>query len=152
MKKLTLYPTLILALTFVTVVGNAQQGLVANQNPGYEESRLKYMSLADSMTSWHSTTSQETYTAIDYMADLRAERARRREYRRQVHLERIRAFGFYADDYGYYPSNGYYQSNGYYPGNGYYNNYRYNSSYYRRQYRNNPFWLPVTLGLNFHWH
>src|SRR5687768_13849393 len=115
MKKINPYPTILLAFILFSINTNAQQGLAANQNPGYEESRSKYMSVADSMNNWHSTTSQETYTAIDYMAELRAERARRREFRRQIHLERVRGrYGWYNNDYGYYPTNG----------DGYYNNYR----------------------------
>ena len=140
MKKFYPYPTIFFTFLFFAINSNAQQGLASNQNPCYQESRAKYMAGSDSMTLWHSTTSQETYTAIDYMADLRAERARRREFHRQVHLARIRGrHGWYNNDYGYYPTNG----------DGYYNNYGYNSSYYRPYYRYNPFWLPVTLGLNF---
>jgi len=143
MKKFILYPFLLLLFTSFASTITAQETLAFNQNPGFAQSRDRYMYLADSMNSWHSTTFQETYKAIDYMADLREARERRREFHRQMHLERVRnRFGRY--NYGpYYPYNGY----------GHYNNYGYNSSYYGNLYPHNNFWagLPLLPGMGWLW-
>jgi hypothetical protein len=137
MKKFTLYPSIIfLFISFATTV-SAQESSVFNQNPGFAQSRDRYMYLADSLNSWHSTTFQETYKAIDYMADLREARERRREFHRQMHLERVRNRHGWFNNYNSYYPNGY----------GYYNNNGYNSSYYRRLYPGNGVWLPDPLGI-----
>ncbi|RYY25984.1 MAG: hypothetical protein EOO04_11145 [Chitinophagaceae bacterium] len=143
MKKSTISLSIILLISFFSDTAMAQEALVFNQNPRFAQSRDRYIYLADSLNSWHSTTFQETYKAIDYLADKREARERRREFHRQLRLERARnGYGWY-NDYSYYPANGY----------GYYNNYRYNSSYYGRQRRGNGFWigLPVTVGLGWYW-
>ena len=142
MKKFIRYPFIFLLLSGFATTLNAQEALVFNQNPGFAQSRDRYMYLADSMNSWHSTTFQETYRAIDYMVDRQEARERRREFHRQIHLERVRnRFG--RSNYYYYPTNG----------NGYYNNYGYNSSYYGRPYAVNLFrpWLPDPLHLAWLW-
>ncbi|HTE28612.1 hypothetical protein [Flavitalea sp.] len=143
MKKFILYHFVLLLFTSFATTITAQEALVFNQNPGFAQSRDRYMFLADSLNSWHSTTFQETYRAIDYLADKREARERRREFHRQLHLERVR------NRFGWYNNNSNYPANGY----GYYNNYGYNSSYYGRPYRGNGFWigLPVPLGIGWHW-
>lgn len=83
------------------IAGQAQTGLVPDQNPNYAVSRTKYMGLADSLTAYHGSTLQETYKAIDWMADRAEARAERRDFRRQLRL--IRASNWYNNDY-YYPN------------------------------------------------
>jgi hypothetical protein len=126
-------------LIVATVGANAQTGLAADQNPNYMISRDKYMQLADSVNAYHSTTIQDTYKAIDFLADRREARDQRRAWRHELRMERARYGGYYYDDY----STPYYYNN-YSP----YNNYRY--------YRSNRGWggnfyrntlpLAVTLG------
>lgn len=114
------------------LIGNAAsaQTLAPDQNPDYAVSRDKYMKIADSVNAWHSTTVQDTYKAIDFMADRQEARAERRKFRRDLRLHR-------ANWYGYYNN---YDYNGYY----YRNNYRRN--YYQPNYRrtriNNFWWTP----------
>ena len=149
----------------VTQSATAQATLAAGQNPRYEQSREKYMKTADSINSWHSTTSQETYKAIDYLADKAEAREQRRAFRRELRLERARYGYGWNDDYGYYSGT----STCYYPiasySNNYGNYYGYNNSYYRngyynrnrsfysRPYRNNYFWnsLPLAFALGWYW-
>ncbi|MHA4845431.1 hypothetical protein ACX0G7_14760 [Flavitalea antarctica] len=147
MKTTTRHPFLILLFSVLFTNITAQAILVYNQNPAFANSRDRYLSMADSMNTWHSTTFQETYKAIDYMADLREARERRREFHRQMHLERVRnRFGRY---HYYYPAN----SNGYYNNYDYYNKYGYNSSYYRLPYPGNGVWsvLPLIPGTGWLW-
>jgi len=127
MKKLNFYTIVVLLILCMSATARAQQGELGDQNPRYEISRQHYMGMADSLNGWHSTTIQDTYRAIDFLADKRDARLQRQAFRRELRLERARnGYGWY-NDYPYYPSNGY----------GYRNNYGYNSSYYGRSYRNN---------------
>jgi hypothetical protein len=133
-------------LISITNKTSAQNQLVTDQNPRYEESRSKYMTMSDSINTWHSTTSQETYRAIDYLADKAEAREQRKAFRRELRLERARnGYGWY-NDYSYYPAvrNGYY-NNGY--------NYHYNSSFYSRPYRSNYLWnsLPLAFAIGWCW-
>ncbi|HTD93507.1 MAG TPA: hypothetical protein VK644_06840 [Chitinophagaceae bacterium] len=75
------------------------QALAPDQNPNFTVSRDKYMQLADSLTRWESTTTQETYKAIDWLADRREARMDRREFRQQLRLERARWGTDYYDSY-----------------------------------------------------
>lgn len=130
MKAYLLHVPLIIAIYLISNVAGAQTSLAPDQNPGFAISRDKYMKIADSVNAWHSTTIQDTYKAIDWIADRQAARADRREFRRD--LRRYRA-GSYRP-YGYY---GNYNYGGYYR-----NNYRrgyYYPNYYRG-YRHNNFW------------
>lgn len=138
MKKNLLFPILTAAVCFCSYTGTAQTNLAPDQNPNYAISRAKYMQLADSLNEWHSTTQQENYKAIDWLADRREARADRREFRRQLRMERARwvDYGYYNDGY-YLPNNYYYRNN---------NNYRYNN--WRR---NRSFGVYPSLGLNFWW-
>ena len=114
----------------LTLVATAQTELAPDQNPNYAVSRSKYMQVADSLNDWHSTTQQETYKAIDWLADRREARADRREFRQRLRLERARYTGYRYYDRNYY---------GNYPRR-YYNN-----------YRGNRFYLTPWHGLNFWW-
>jgi hypothetical protein len=126
MKRNVLYNLALLPLALlITSISMSQTGLAEDQNPNYMFSQAKYTKMADSINSWHGTTPQETYKAIDYLADKREMRASRQAFRRQLRLERAR-YGYYNNDYDYY-------SPGYYGYNNYgYNNYR---PYYGYGYR-----------------
>ncbi len=126
------------AVLFCSYIAVAQTDLAPNQNPNYAVSRAKYMQIADSLNEWHSTTQQEMYKAIDWLADRKEARADRREFRRQLRMERARWI-----DYGNYYNDGYYFQNNYY--RNYNNSYRYNN------WRRNRSWFYPSLGLNFWW-
>lgn len=134
LRKMSLF-----ALLFISSFAlRAQTNLVADQNPNFAASRDKYMKLADSLTDWHSTTLQETYKAVDWLADKAEARSERREFRRQLRMERARWNNSYVGDY-YYP---YYRNRqGAYPG--YYHNY--NGFGRRNNFYTNP------LGLGYWW-
>lgn len=109
---------------------DTEAGLAYDQNPQFEVSRARYMNLADSLIQWHSTTPQETYKAIDYLADRREARLARQAFRDQLRLIRAERGGYYYDDYYYDP---------YYSGRPWYHRYNhyqrfypgYSSNYYR---------------------
>jgi hypothetical protein len=142
MKKMVLFAVSFL-LVFV-LTGNAQTALAPDQNPNYMASQARYMKMADSINSWHGTTPQETYKAIDYLEDKREMRATRKEWRRELRMERARNSGWYYNG-GYngysYPYNNY--NSGYYYGNGY---------GYRRNW-NNSLWnaVPLAATLGYWW-
>jgi hypothetical protein len=116
-----------IAASFVIWQGAfAQTALVNDQNPNFAASRTKYMKMADSLNAWHSTTFQDTYKAIDWLADRAEARADRREFRRQLRLQRV---NWDYDPY-YRPSRG---------NRGYYNN-NYNNRYYNRYNYGHGFW------------
>ena len=135
MKKNLLYLIPTAAVFFCSYIATAQTGLAPDQNPNYTVSRAKYMQVADSLNEWHSTTQQNIYKAIDWLADRKEARADRREFRRQLRMERARGNYDYYND-GYY-SNNYYHRN-------YNTHYRYNN--YRR---NRSFGVHPWYGLNF---
>ena len=95
MKKVL--PFLIAFLTSALAM-QAQEQLAPDQNPNYAVSRARYMGLADSLTALHGTTLQETYKAIDWMADRAEARADRRAFRRQLRLARA---AYWYDGYQY---------------------------------------------------
>ncbi len=140
MKRIifSILPLPVVMLFAMTAV--AQNSLAPDQNPNYMVSQARYMKMADSLNSWHSTTPQETYKAIDYLADKAEARAQRRAARREWRMERTR--------WDYY--NGY---NDYYYPNSYYNGYY--RPYGLRNNLNNYFWntLPLitTVGLSSWW-
>jgi hypothetical protein len=121
MKRNVLYNLALLPLALlITSISMSQTGLAEDQNPNYMFSQAKYTKMADSINSWHGTTPQETYKAIDYLADRREMRATRQAFRRQLRLERARnGYYNYGYDYGYdyYPN--YYGYNNYRPYYGY---------------------------------
>lgn len=130
MKKFLCYFLFSAVVTLLHLACFAQLDLAPNQNPNYAVSRSKYMKMADSLNEWHSTTQQQNYKAIDWLADRREARADRREFRQQLRLERARNMG-----YPYYYSN--------YHGN-------YQRRYYHN-YRENRFHVSPWYGLNFWW-
>ncbi len=136
MKKYLLYFFATVVVCISANLAISQTNLATDQNPNYAVSRAKYIQVADSLNEWHSTTQQETYKAIDWLADRKEARANRREFRQQLRLERARHYGYY--DNSYYFSNNHYRRH--YP-----NYYRYNN------YRGNRFHVSPTYGLNFYW-
>lgn len=150
MKKI-IYPTVSFLMLLLTVAATAQTSLAPDQNPNYMVSQMKYTKMADSINSLHSTTPQETYKAIDYLADKQEARAARRAFRRELRLERAR-YGGWDYDYGYY--NNYNNYPGYYNYN--YNYYRPYRGYYGNNWRNNYWWnsafpLATGIGLGYWW-
>ena len=116
------------------------QSLVEDQNPNYMISQAKYEGMADSLNALHGTTPQETYKAIDWMADRQEAREQRRAFRRQLRLERAKYGWYYYNDY-----------NNYYPGySGNYNNY-YHPYHNYRSYWNNNYWSLVPLAATVGW-
>ena len=136
MKRTVLYNLLLLPLAMLIATWGMSQSLAPDQNPDYMVSQAKYVSMADSLTSTHGETIQETYKAIDWMADRQQRRDDRRAFRRQLRLERAR-YGWYYNDYNSY-YNSYYPTYSYYPrysGNYWYNNQPYHN-YYRSRWNN----------------
>jgi hypothetical protein len=127
MKKRLLTSFFILFSIWIGNQGFAQSALAPDQNPSFAVARERYMRHADSITSTQGTTIQETYKAIDWLADKREARAERREYRRQLAIENARWGNNYYDD-SYYYSPRYRGNNNYY--RPYRNNYRRGSSIY----------------------
>ncbi len=76
-----------------------------NQNPNYQQSRAHYQSKADSINAQQGTTHQQTYKAIDYLADKADEKALRRQNRHELRMERAR-WGYSNWNVGWYPSIG----------------------------------------------
>jgi hypothetical protein len=140
MKKNVLYNLLLLPLAMLIATWGMSQSLAPDQNPDYMVSQAKYMAMADSINSLHGTTPQETYKAIDWMADRRERRDERRAFRRQLRMERAK-YGWYYNDYSnYYPTSSYYPR--------YSRNYWYNYQPYHNYYRprwNNNYWNLVPL-------
>ena len=140
MKRNVLYNLALLPLAMmIATFGMSQTTQADDQNPNYMVSQAKYTSMADSINQWHSSTPQETYKAIDYLADRQEAREQRRAFRRELRLERARN-GYYYNDYGY----------DYSP---YYNNYNYYRPYcgyrstWNRFYRNAvPLAAAVSIG------
>jgi hypothetical protein len=149
MKRNVLYNLLLLPMAMLIALGGMSQALVEDQNPDYMISQVKYLGMADSLNALHGTTPQETYKAIDWMAERQERRDARRAFRRELRLARAQN-GWYYNDYSYYnyhPSyySGYNRYNSsYYPAyNGNYN-YNYNPyhSYYNNRW-NNWNWVPL---------
>lgn len=105
MKSILLTTALIVT---VTLAGTAQN-LAPDQNPSFMVSQARYMKMADSINSWHGTTLDERYKAIDYLEDKRELRANRKAWRRELRMERARNSGWYTGYYNdyYYPYNSY---------------------------------------------
>ncbi len=118
MKRTTPYILSALLLLTTYTSAKAQSGLAEDQNPDYAVSRDRYMKMADSVNTWHSTTIQQTYKAIDYLENKREERIEQRAFDREIRLAAVRS--------------GWYDNNYYSPG--------YNTSFYRpdNYYRARP--------------
>jgi hypothetical protein len=141
MKRNVLYNLALLPLAMmIASLAMSQTMLAENQNPNYMISQAKYTKMADSINTWHSTTPQETYKAIDWLADKREAREQRKAFRRELRMERARN-GYYYNDYGY----------DYYP----YNNYNYYRPYYGgyRSRWNRAYWniVPFAAGASLGW-
>lgn len=139
MKSILLATSLIVVSALTTT---AQNSLAQDQNPNYMVSQARYMKMADSINSWHGTTPQETYKAIDYLEDKRELRANRRAWRRELRMERARNGSWY--------NNGYYNNDYYYPYNNYNSRYYYNRPWGGTGWGNhlwNTLPLAATLGL-----
>lgn len=142
MKKALHRSLFVLALLFTAGIVMAQTALAPDQNPDYAVSRARYMKIADSVNTFQGTTSQETYKAIDFLADKAEARAQRREFRQQLRMERARnGYYGYNNDW-YYPSMNFNYGNRW----GRYNNFNNFYSPYRFNRRSNFNW-----GLNFGW-
>lgn len=141
MKRIT--PNILLALMLSTSYTSikAQSGPVADQNPNYAVSRDRYMKMSDSINTWHSTTVQQTYKAIDYLEDKREQRIERKAFHREMRLAAVRN-GWYYNNY-YSPD---YNTSFYRP----YNNYRarpYGYRYHNNNYLLSTWPLVFALGL-----
>jgi hypothetical protein len=123
MKKNLLGAVIALTGIISYIPSQSQSQLVNDQNPSFAVSREKYMEIADSVNSWHSTTIQNNYKAIDWFEDKKAAKASRIAFNRQLRLNRAQRNGYYYQDY-------------HYGRRGNYNNYRHN----RHSRRNNSFW------------
>jgi hypothetical protein len=132
MKRTVLYNLLLLPLTMLIATWGMSQSLAPDQNPDYMVSQSRYMGMADSLTSTHGETIQETYKAIDWMADRQQRRDDRRAFRRQLRLERARYGWSYNDYSNYNPTYSYYPR---YSGN-YWYNYQPYHNYYRSRWNN----------------
>lgn len=135
MKRIIPRVSLLLVMMTAVITAGAQSSLAEDQNPNYEVSRDKYMKIADSLTSFQSTTVHNTYKAIDYMEDRRIAREERLQFRRQLRLERARR-NFYVA-----PVNRRWHNNW-----GFYDPYMHNR-FYRNQFRQNLLWNTVPLAL-----
>jgi hypothetical protein len=139
MKRNVLYNLFLLPLAMLIATWGMSQTIAEDQNPNYMISQAKYESMADSLNALHGTTPQETYKAIDWMADRQEARDQRRAFRRQLRLERAK-YGWYYNDYGnYYPG---------YSGN---YNYYYHPYHNYRPYWNNNYWNLVPLAATVGW-
>ncbi|MDF2190956.1 hypothetical protein [Paraflavitalea sp. CAU 1676] len=106
MKSFLLTASIVLAAVFAS----SAQTSAPDQNPSFMVSQARYMNMADSVNSWHSTTLQETYKAIDYYEDKLALRASRKAWKRELRMEKARNGGNgYDNGYNTY-GNGYYPS------------------------------------------
>lgn len=149
MKRNVLYNLLLLPMAMLIAIGGMSQTLVEDQNPDYMISQVKYLGMADSLNALHGTTPQETYKAIDWMAERQERRDARRAFRRELRLARAQN-GWYYNDYSYYNSPGSYYPGysgnyrSYYPA--YNRNYNYNYNPYHSYYNtrwNNWNWVPL---------
>jgi hypothetical protein len=140
MKRNVLYNLFLLPLAMLIATWGMSQSLVEDQNPNYMISQAKYEGMADSLNALHGTTPQETYKAIDWMADRQEAREQRRAFRRQLRLERAKYGWYYNNDYSnYYPG---------YSGN---YNYYYHPYHNYRSYWNNNYWNLMPLAATVGW-
>lgn len=133
MKASLLKLPLVVAVCLLCNEMIAQTELAPDQNPNFAVSRDKYMKIADSLNEWHSTTIQDRYKAIDWLADRKEARDQRQAFHRRLRLERASGYGYpyYSDSYYHRPS--------YYPRNRY-------GDYRHRRHHSYGWW-----GFNFRW-
>jgi hypothetical protein len=92
----------IICLVAYSSTGYAQKA-EKDQNPGYRESRAKYIELADSLNRDQGTTVQNTYKAYDWYEAREERRKLRRDRNHQLNLNSR----YYYDSPYFYPSIGY---------------------------------------------
>ncbi|GAA4310376.1 hypothetical protein GCM10023149_05020 [Mucilaginibacter gynuensis] len=80
-------------------IAKAQTALVADQNPRYLVSQVKYTRMADTLNSLHGTTVQNTYKAYDWYEAKLERRQQNREWR---HQERMNGYYDYSPSWGLY--------------------------------------------------
>lgn len=90
----------IAALGFTTAVYAQKNELLNDQNPRYQESRAKYIELADSLNRNQGSTVQKTYKAYDWYEAREERRKLRRERNFQLNLNS----GYYYGSPYFYPS------------------------------------------------
>ena len=77
-----------------------QASLEKDQNPRYEQSRAKYMDMADSLTRNQGTTLQQTYKAYDWYEA----REEKRKLRRENNYNNSLYNNSYYGGYNFYPT------------------------------------------------
>jgi hypothetical protein len=138
MKKSIIILTLLLTGGLYAENAKAQQtALVADQNPRYMESQVKYAAMADTLTALQGTTIQNTYKAYDWYQDKLERRKQNREWRHQEIMN-----GSYYDYYR--PSIGLFGGYSYPFGN-------YGYSYGNRWGRGGNWGSRASVGIGFGW-
>lgn len=99
-RNLIFIMSCVAGLTFATNNYAQRTDLLKDQNPNYQESRAKYIELADSLTRNQGTTVQNTYKAYDWYEAREERRKLRRERNYQLNLNS----GYYYNSPYFYPS------------------------------------------------
>ncbi len=99
-RNLVFIMSCVAGLSFTTNGYAQKTDLLKDQNPRYQESRAKYMNLADSLTRDQGTTVQNTYKAYDWYEAREERRKLRRERNFQLNLNS----GYYYNSPYFYPS------------------------------------------------
>ncbi len=92
-------------LTLPVMAYCQQLAFAADQNPRYKESQDRYLKMADSLTTFHGITIQQTYKAYDWYEAKLERRKQNREWRHQERMNRRYITSYYPD---YNPYNNYY--------------------------------------------
>ncbi|WP_316816734.1 hypothetical protein [Pedobacter nyackensis] len=101
MKRNLIFIMSCIAGLALTTTGYAQKtDLLNDQNPRYQESRAKYIELADSLNRNQGSTVQSTYKAYDWYEAREERRKLRRERNFQLNLNG----GYYYGSPYFYPS------------------------------------------------
>jgi hypothetical protein len=99
-RNLIFMMSCVVGLCFTTNSYAQKTDLLKDQNPRHQESRAKYMNLADSLTRNQGTTVQETYKAYDWYEAREERRKLRKERNFQLNLNG----GYYYNSPYFYPS------------------------------------------------
>ncbi len=97
--KIIIAAVTVLCGIYSSKVSAQQITLLADQNPRFRESQIKYAQGADSLNSLHGTTIQDTYKAYDWYEAKLARRQQNREWR---HQERMNGYYDYTPSWGLY--------------------------------------------------
>lgn len=101
MKRNLIFIMSCVSVIFMAADGYAQKtDLLKDQNPRYQETRAKYIELADSLNLDQGTTVQNTYKAYDWYEAREERRSLRRERNYQLNLNS----GYYYSSPYFYPS------------------------------------------------